>query len=393
YSLHAVSVGLFGKNSFSNVVVTGTIMGSDGRKLSKSLGNYTDPNVIMDEYSADALRFLFLSSTLLNGEDFTMKDKDVSDVQRKLSMVWNMYDFFTLYASVDGWEYRGELADPSTECQNPLDSWVISRVHQLISEVDKHMQAYDLPNATKPILEFIEDASNWYVRRSRKRFWKSEDDADKKMAYTTLHYVLVQLAKVMAPFTPFMSEELYRKLTGEESVHLVDWPEAGHVNELLVGQMNDVRSVITDSLSLRAAAGIKVRQPLSKLSVPETPLPYPDELIEIIKEEVNVKEVSQKGKELKLDTDLTPALKSEGLMREIVRQVQSARKQAGLQVEDRILLGLNGSPELQEAIKAHSKTIQAETLSQSLSESLEEPDFETEVVVESHKLTIQIKKS
>jgi len=412
YSLHAVSVGLFGKNSFSNVVVTGTIMGSDGRKLSKSLGNYTDPNVIMDEYSADALRFLFLSSTLLNGEDFTMKDKDVSDVHRKLTMIWNMYDFFTLYASVDGWsfdaaqdkEWDGDVKDPSGDCNNVLDVWVISRVHQLTQEVDKHMQAYDLPNATKPILEFIEDASNWYVRRSRKRFWrasqslgdgwKSEDDVDKKMAYTTLHYVLVQLAKIMAPFTPFLSEELYRNLTGEQSVHLVNWPETGHINELLVGQMKDVRAVITDVLSVRAAAGIKVRQPLAKLTVPSAQLPYPGELIEIIKEEVNVKEMTQTGKELRLDTKLTPALRREGLMREVVRQVQAARKAAELQVDDRIKLSLyTEAKELAEAIKEHSDAIKAETLATSLHMSPGGYKHKQDTKVEGDTLRIALEKA
>ena len=183
YYLHAVSVGLFNKNAFSNVIVTGTLAGNDGRKMSKSFGNFTDPNELMDKYGADALRFLLLSSPVLNGEDFALQDKDVADVARKLNMVWNMYDFFTLYADVDGWDSgldKGELpADPTADLTSPLDSWIVSRVHQLTAEVDGHMQRYDLPNALKPILPFLDDASNWYVRRSRKRFWKSDNDADK----------------------------------------------------------------------------------------------------------------------------------------------------------------------------------------------------------------------
>ncbi|PLS81962.1 isoleucine--tRNA ligase, partial [Candidatus Saccharibacteria bacterium] len=201
YYLHAINVGLFGKNAFKNVIVTGTLAGNDGRKMSKSYGNYTDPNELMDLYSADSLRFLLLQSPLLNGEDFSLIDKDVGDVARKLSMIWNMYDFFTLYAEVDGWEFNGDISDPSSELTNPLDVWVVSRVHQLTATVDEHMQRYDIPNATKPMLEFIEDASNWFVRRSRKRFWKSDNDGDKRDAYRTLHYVLVQLSQVMAPFT------------------------------------------------------------------------------------------------------------------------------------------------------------------------------------------------
>jgi isoleucyl-tRNA synthetase len=140
-------------------------------------------------------------------------------------MIWNMYDFFTMYAEVDKWEYDGKLLiRPNHLDQFTLDQWIVSRTHQLIAEVEKHMDVYDIPNAMKPILPFIEDASNWYVRRSRRRFWKAGDDDDKNNAYCTLHYVLVHLSMVLAPFTPFLAEELYQKLTGGESVHLLDWP-------------------------------------------------------------------------------------------------------------------------------------------------------------------------
>jgi isoleucyl-tRNA synthetase len=226
YYLNAVNVGLYDKVPFKNALVHGTLAGNDGRKMSKSFGNYTDPTELVDKYSADAYRLLFLSSPLLNGEDFALQDKEVADVARKLAMVWNMYDFFSLYADVDGWDSglkSGELPeDPEFEDANPLDEWIISRIHQLNKEVDTHMQGYDLPNAVKPLIPFIDDASNWFVRRSRRRFWKSDSDTDKRSAYRTLHYVLVQLSLVMAPFTPFMSEELYRLLTGGESVHLCD---------------------------------------------------------------------------------------------------------------------------------------------------------------------------
>ena len=171
YYMHAMSVALFGENSFKNVIVTGNVAGNDGRKMSKSYGNYTDPNELMDKFSADSLRFLLLSSPLLNGEDFALQDKEVGDVARKLSMIWNMYDFFTMYAEVDGWEFTGEIKDPLEELKNPLDLWIVSRVHQLVAEVEKHMDAYNIPDAMSPILPFLDDASNWYVRRSRRRFW------------------------------------------------------------------------------------------------------------------------------------------------------------------------------------------------------------------------------
>jgi len=398
YYLHAVSIGLFGVSSFKNVNVTGSIMGSDGKKLSKSLGNYTDPNVVMDEFSADALRYTLLSSPVLNGEDMTLKDKDISDVSRKLSMVWNMYDFFTLYADVDGWVWDGDIKDPTEECNNVLDSWIISRLHQLIAEVDKHMQAYDLPNATKPILPFIDDASNWYVRRSRKRFWKSENTPDKQMAYKTLHYVLVQLAHVLAPFTPFLAEELYRKLTGGESVHLRDWPEAGHVNELLIGRMASTREIINEGLSLRAAAGIKVRQPLTAVNVVglEDELGEDKEaLIPILLEELNVKAVTsaKNTEKVSLDTKITDELKSEGLAREVIRMVQGARKEAGLEVDDHIKLSLHAdAKQLAEAVEKHSNTIKAETLAVNLDLSSKSYANTSEGEVEGHKLAVSLEK-
>jgi isoleucyl-tRNA synthetase len=400
YYLHTVSVGLFGKNSFKNVITTGTLAGNDGRKMSKSFGNYTDPNLLMDEYSADSLRFLLMSSPVMNAEDFSLIDKDVADVARKLSMVWNMYDFFTLYAEVDGWEWDGKLRDPSEDLTNPLDTWIVTRVHQLIGEVERHMDVYDIPNATKPILPFLEDASNWYVRRSRRRFWKSGDDADKQDAYKTLHYVLVQLAHVMAPFTPFLAEELYIKLTGGESVHLRDWPEAGHINELALERMAYVREVINEGLSQRAAAGIKVRQPLAGLSIKGAPKFFEEideEYIAIFKEELNVKavkaDIDDADHEVVIDIKLTPALKREGMMREVVRNVQNARKQAGLNVDDRINLSLSAEDkELLKALGEHKNIIVSETLAAKFDASAEFA-HKTVCKVEGAELTISIEKA
>lgn len=390
YYVHAVNVGLFGKNAFKNVITTGTLLGSDGRKLSKSLGNFTDPNELMDQYSADSLRFLLLASPVLNGEDFVVKDKDVGDVARKLSMVWNMYDFFTMYAEVDGWEFNGDLSDPTESLENPLDQWIVSRVHQLADEVGKYMDAYDIPNAVKPILPFIEDASNWYVRRSRRRFWKSEDDGDKNNAYRTLHYVLVQLSQILAPFTPFLAEELYQKLTGGESVHLLDWLETGHINELVVKDMETVREYVNEALSLRAKERIKTRQPLASVTIPIF-----GEFVnfqDILVEELNVKEVLR-GDELSLDFKLTPELKREGLMREVVRHVQAARKAAGLNVDDRIKLSLNVAKDhdLAKAITEFSDEIAAETLAKEITTI--DYDYKTSVNVDDVELEISLEKA
>ena len=346
YYVHVVNTALFSDIAYKNVITTGTLAGNDGRKMSKSLGNYTDPNLLMDQYSADSLRFLMLSSPVLAGEDFSLIDKDVSDVARKLSMIWNVYDFFTMYAEVDGFD--SEQAMAVSEFVNPLDIWLVSRVHQVRNQITEGMEAYNIPAALSSVLEFIDDMSNWFVRRSRRRFWKSEDDQDKLEAYSTLYYVLIYLAKILAPFTPFLAEELYQKMTGAgvvnseipESVHLLDWPEAGVIDEAVLTQMAKTREIITAGLAERmkkteTEAQIKVRQPLAKLVYAGEKL---DDFYEqIIMEEVNVKSVEH-GEALVLDKTLTPELLEEGKIRELIRFVQSARKKAGLNVDDRIRL-------------------------------------------------------
>ena len=346
YYVHVVNTALFSDIAYKNVITTGTLAGNDGRKMSKSLGNYTDPNLLMDQYSADSLRFLMLSSPVLAGEDFSLIDKDVSDVARKLSMIWNVYDFFTMYAEVDGFD--SEQAMAVSEFVNPLDIWLVSRVHQVRNQITEGMEAYNIPAALSSVLEFIDDMSNWFVRRSRRRFWKSEDDQDKLEAYSTLYYVLIYLAKILAPFTPFLAEELYQKMTGAgvvnseipESVHLLDWPEAGVIDEAVLTQMAKTREIITAGLAERmkkteSEAQIKVRQPLAKLVYAGEKL---DDFYEqIIMEEVNVKSVEH-GEALVLDKTLTPELLEEGKIRELIRFVQSARKKAGLNVDDRIRL-------------------------------------------------------
>ena len=456
YYVHAVNValaeiGAFGeageqhKNTYSNVITTGVVAGNDGRKMSKSLGNFTDPNELMDKFSADSLRFLLLSSPLLNGEDFALHDKDVGDVARKLSMIWNMYDFFTMYAEVDeftfpydtassdaflvhritntahsdtpeslsrtGTENSFQISVDIDKLSNPLDIWIISRLHELVAEVEKQMDAYNIPDALSPILPFLDDASNWYVRRSRRRFWKSEDDGDKNDAYRTLHYVLVRLSYILAPFTPFLAEELYHNLTGDnESIHLKDWLPAGEVNKAMLRDMNALRAAVNDGLSKRAAEGVKVRQPLASAKLvsaisQNTPEEVAQFLVDIARDELNVKSVEAvTGSELDVpeasaqpsvvyDLTITPELKREGLMREVVRHVQSARKKAGLQVDDRIELNIASSDtEIAQAVDTFADTIKAETLAIKLGSAADDME-KYDVKVDGKPVEIYLKKA
>lgn len=461
YYVHAVnttlaSIGAFGAerakptaqmNAYRNVITTGVIAGNDGRKMSKSLGNYTDPNELMDQYSADALRFLLLASPLLNGEDYALLDKDVSDVARKLAMIWNMYDFFTMYAEVDeftfpydtvssdaflvhritdtarsnapesssrtGTENSFQISVDINKLSNPLDRWIVSRVHQLTDHVAKFMNQYNIPDALSAVIPFVDDASNWYVRRSRRRFWKSEDDADKAQAYQTLHYVLVRLSLVLAPFTPFLAEELYQHLTGGESVHLLDWPTDNPVDERVLADMRRTRELIAGGLALRMErtddyGQIKIRQPLSYASYTGERLGSYYE--KIMQEELNVKRVSwvedlakyqvsgvvneaETEAWLELDKHLTPELEAEGLSREVIRVVQKARKDAGLSVDDRILLTLStDDTKLNSAIDIWSDSIMAETLTTASLTENQPAEYTTTVKVAGSALKLELAK-
>jgi len=407
YSLTAVNVALFGKSPWKNLICTGFINAADGKKMSKKLKNYTDPMELMNKTSADSFRFLMLSSPLTNGENFALADKDVMDVARKLGMIWNMYDFFTMYAEVDGWEFNGDLSDPLHDLTNPLDIWIVSRLHQLITEVERGLNNYNLQDATKPILPFLDDASNWYVRRSRRRFWKSEDDGDKNDAYRTLHYVLVRLSYMLAPFTPFLAEELYHNLTGDsESIHLKDWLPAGEIDNSMLRDMNALRTAVNDGLSKRASEGIKVRQPLASVKLvntisQDTSAEVAQFLIDIAKDELNVKSVeiftdseSESAQpSVVYDLTITPELKREGLMREIVRHVQSARKQAGLQIDDRIVLSIfSDDSEISQAVDAFADVIKSETLAVELNSVVNESE-KYDAKIEGKLVEISLKKA
>lgn len=396
YYVHAVNTALFGHNAYKNVITTGTLAGNDGRKMSKSLGNYTDPNELMDKFSADSLRFLLLSSPVLAGEDFALLDKDVSDVNRKLSMVWNVYDFFTTYAEVDGVDsdelanFADEMFGATCKAKNPLDRFIVSRMYQLRDEITEGMEKYNIPVALSGVLPFIDDLSNWFVRRSRRRFFKTDDKDDKKEAYVTLYYVLVYLSKILAPFVPFMAEELYQKITqSSDSVHLLDWPAAGEIDIEVLENMARTREIITEGLALRMQKSdmeeqIKVRQPLSEMTYGGEALP---ELYEqIIADEVNVKKVTH-ADVISLNKAMTPELVEEGFVRELIRAVQNVRKNAGLSVDDRILISVSCKvPE------AFNDMFMAEVLADSLTDA-GNYEFDEIAKVNGENVTISLQKA
>lgn len=392
YTLHVLSVGLFEKPSFLNVVATGTIEGSDGKKMSKSLGNFTDPNFLINRYGADSFRFYLMQSTLMEGENLTFSDKDIETIYKGMfRMLWNSYSFFTLYADID--KFVPDSNFDWKVLKNLLDKWIVSELHKLIKKFNEYMENYELSRAAKILPGFIDNLSNWYIRRSRKRFWKSENDGDKKEAYQTLYYVLTQLSKVMAPFTPFISEEIYKNLTKEESVHLTDFPIADKslISEELNKKMRNTRSIIAEALQLRAKNKIKARQPLSELTI--TNYKMEKEFLEIIKEEVNVKTIKIKSgskSKIELNTEISEELKLEGYAREIIRFIQKMRKTADYEVDNRIKVGYEG---MNEVFKKFGQMIQKEVLAEDIQAlSLSKKDIEEEFLIDGHKIRISLKR-
>ncbi len=291
YTLMLLGTMLFGKSPYRNVVVNGLVLAEDGKKMSKRLKNYPDPNLMLNTYGADAIRLYMIYSPVVRAENLKFSENGVKQIMRDLLIPWwNAYSFFVTYANVDGFADK-EVVKPASD--NVLDRWIVSSMETLIADVTEAMDAYDLQKAVRPFVKFIEDLTNWYIRRSRRRFWKSTNDGDKLNAYRTLRYVLVQLSKVAAPFTPFIAEEIYGNLKGEsdpESVHLCDFPTANAAaRDLeLERRMADVQAAVELGRRLRADNDLKVRQPLSALKIAGGDVKGLEELIE---DELNVKKV------------------------------------------------------------------------------------------------------
>lgn len=350
--------------AFENVIVNGIVLAEDGKKMSKKLKNYPDPEIVLDKYGADAMRYYLITSPVMYGENLNFSEDGVKEMYGKvINTIWNVFEFYQMFA--------GNIAHHEYKSAHVLDRWIMAKLHELIKNVEEKIELYRLAEASRPIVEFITELSQWYVRRSRERL-KGNDEVDKQQCLSTLREVLLQLSKVMAPFTPFIAEKIYQELKQNhgskkfaESVHLEDWPEYKnkHHDEGMLNHMHVVRKIVELGLSIRAEQKLKVRQPLAKLyfAVGETFASIGNDLRQnkeyhtIIADELNVKEVDyaeavdeknfaqkQTGDiSVWLNTTLTEELEHEGMLRDIIRTINQMRKEKGLTIEDTVTIGYN----------------------------------------------------
>ena len=350
YVLHVIATALFDSHAFKNVVVTGVILGTDGRKMSKNYGNYPDPKEMLTKYGGDALRLYLLGCPVMHGEDIRISEDQYRMQVRGIMLIfWNVYNFFVAYANVDGWESKRQAISDKRQERNVLDRWIISLLQKLVSEVTEALEKYDTVEAIELLHAFINDLSTWYIRRSRDRVGPTvPETADKRAFYETCYEVLVTTTQLLAPLAPFFAEEIYRNLTAEESVHLSQWPSYQNdlIHEELEKNMILARKNVELAHSQRKSAGIKLRQPLRSLASVTPGWTGKENLISIMKDELNLKQIDMRdGKEFSvtLDTKITPELKSEGEARELVRQVQILRKERGCRIDERVSLTLPAS--------------------------------------------------
>lgn len=347
YTLHVLATFLFNKPAFKNIIVNGIVVDKEGKKLSKRLRNYPEPEEVFNKYGADAMRFYLLASPAAVAEDVRFSAEAVEETVRKFFLIfWNVYSFFVTYANLEDFLPAKNLVEPRS--LHVLDKWVVSKLNSLILEVQIGMDDYNLPKTTRPLQAFMNDLSTWYVRRSRDRLGpSSQSKEDKEKCLSTLHFVLVTFCKLLAPFSPFVSDEIYKNLTGEASVHLADWPTAGEIDKGVEKEMQRAREIVEKAHAIRKKENLKVRQPLSKLEYGGEALSK--ELLAIMADEVNVKEVIlKKGVDVIIDTKITPVLKIEGEARELIRQIQIGRKNAGLNPKDKVVVTLPDWPKSQE---------------------------------------------
>ena len=477
YSLTVLAAALFGKPAFEHCIVSGIVLAEDGSKMSKSKHNYTDPMEVVAKYGADALRFALINSNLVKADDMKFSDEIVKDVLKSLLIpLWNAYSFFVTYANIDGYV---PSSTPTASLSNPLDKWIISDLEKLVKKATDAFDSYMIQDATEALLSFIDDLNNWYIRRSRRRFWRSENDGDKKEAYDTLYRVLMTVVKVACPMVPFVTEAIYQNLktaSDPESVHLCLYPEYNEEERdfKLEEEMNIIMKTIEMGRALRASSNLKVRQPLKEFVVVSRNSAHRENLEknrDIILEELNVKNVKVRGDESDLvsysakanfkvlgaklgknmkevaaliqnftdgeiaeilegkaksvvysngeisisegdlmvqrkekehvkvlnegeitvgfDTEVTRELLLEGIARDLVRLVQTERKESGFDVADHISLSVWGDETFREAVEAFSSFVSKETLTDSL--TIEENDGKEAEIAES-PITLKVRK-
>lgn len=356
YSMLVLSTALFGKTSYQNVVVNGLVLAEDGQKMSKSLKNYPDPMELAGKFGADALRLYLMSSPVVRAEDLNFSEKGVGEIYRKIIMrLKNVYSFYEMYGDKTNVKSQNSKVEEE-DSTNILDVWIVARFSELVVGVTEMMNKYELDRSVRLIDEFIDDLSNWYLRRSRDRF-KSDDKQDKAWVIKTTRVILNNLAKVMAPFTPFVAEDIYLKTDGEkESVHLENWPDKKDFSRKVIDDMSKARELVEMGLALRDKKGLKVRQPISELLILDE-YNLGTDFLKIVAEEINAKEVRKAslvslpiekyeiylnvadGKPMAaLNFELTEELRSEGDMRELMRHIQELRKKVGLNPGDMVNL-------------------------------------------------------
>ncbi len=480
YTLTILAAGLFDRPAFQNCVVSGLVLASDGKKMSKSLRNYSDPALVMEQFGADALRLFLMLSGATKADDLRYSDDGVRDVLREILLpLWNAYSFFVTYANLDQAQPAGQLDNPA----NPLDGWILSELEKLTETVTKELERYEVTRAAEALVGFLDLLNNWYIRRSRRRFWKSQSDTDKAEAYETLYRVLKRFALLFAPLIPFTSDEIWQNLrlpNDPESVHLADWPvaESARRRPDLEAKMAISRQAVSLGRALRNTHNLKNRQPLKAVYLvtrDQQEKAILREMEDLIREELNVKQVlfhdneeslveysakanfkvlgktlgsamksvsakletltpeeirsllegatlsvEAEGKTwtitqesilvnrkekaqlkvinegsltLALDAEVTTELKWEGHVRDAVRAIQNARKEAGLEVSDRITLTMGGSPVIQSAINAFSDYLAQETLAKSWVWAEKAPEGAIEASSDEEKLWFVLKKA
>jgi isoleucyl-tRNA synthetase len=364
YVLHVIATAIYDSHAFKNVLVTGVILGTDGRKMSKNYNNYPDPKEMLLKYGGDALRLYLLGCPVMHGEDIRISEVDYrNQVKGMLLLLWNVYNFFVTYAATDTWSPGASEGKPT----HVMDRWILSRLNGTVRDItEKGYEVYDTPVVVSTAWSFMQDLSLWYVRRIRDRVGPSATAGkDKNDAYQTLWQVLVTYAKILAPLIPFVTEEMYRSLTGEESVHLTLWPEAGETDAALEKEMIVARQVVEKAHAIRKGKKIKVRQPLPSL-VAVTPVTLSDEVCRVLAQEVNVKKITNTVGDFSVDLDvqLTPQLIAEGDARELVREIQKLRKEKGCTIDAHIAITL--PKDKQSLPKDLLNSIQKETLADTI---------------------------